>query len=129
MNLLFVRRKILNFAAEMDKKEIYKDRIDDILIKGKGYLAPNFSAQQLAERLGISIFALSRLLKATYGMSYSDIVHTYRIQDAVQYLKDRRFALYSMDDIGTMVGFRNRQSFFAAFKKATGTTPDKFRHT
>ena len=62
-------------------------------------------------------------------MSYSDIVHTYRIQDAVRYLKDRRFALYSMDDIGTMVGFRNRQSFFAAFKKATGTTPDKFRHT
>ena len=111
----------------MDKLETYKERIDAILIRGKGYLAPDFSAQQLAEEMGISAFALSRLLKTIYGMSYSDIVHTYRIQDAMRHLKDKRFAPYSIDDIGAMVGFKNRQSFFSAFKKATGTTPEKFR--
>jgi len=116
-----------NFANEMEKLESYKESIDAILIKGKGYLAPDFSAQQLAERLGISAFTLSRLLKAIYGVSYSDIVHAHRIQDATRHLKDKRFAPYSVDDIGMMVGFKNRQSFFTAFKKVTGTTPDKFR--
>ena len=116
-----------NFANEMEKLESYKESIDAILIKGKGYLAPDFSAQQLAERLGISAFTLSRLLKAIYGVSYSDIVHAHRIQDATRHLKDKRFAPYSVDDIGMMVGFKNRQSFFTAFKKLTGMTPDKFR--
>ena len=111
----------------MEKLETYKESIDAILIKGKGYLVPDFSAQQLAERLGISAFTLSRLLKAIYGVSYSDIVHAHRIQDATRYLKDKRFAPYSVDDIGMMVGFKNRQSFFTAFKKLTGMTPDKFR--
>ena len=115
------------FANEMEKLETYKESIDAILIKGKGYLAPDFSAQQLAERLGLSAFTLSRLLKAIYGVSYSDIVHAHRIQDATRHLKDKRFAPYSVDDIGMMVGFKNRQSFFTAFKKLTGMTPDKFR--
>ena len=57
LDFIVVLQIILNFAAEMDKKEIYKDSIDDILIKGKGYLEPDFSAQQLAEQLGISAFA------------------------------------------------------------------------
>ena len=111
----------------MGKQESYKESIDAILIKGKGYLEPDFSAQQLAEQLGISAFTLSRLLKTIYGMSYSDIVHAHRIQDATKHLKDKRFAPYSIDDIGMIVGFKNRQSFFTAFKKATGTTPEKFR--
>ena len=111
----------------MGKQESYKESIDAILIKGKGYLEPDFSAQQLAERLGISAFTLSRLLKAISGKSYSDIVHAHRIQDATRHLKDKRFAPYSVDDIGMMVGFKNRQSFFTAFKKLIGMTPDKFR--
>ncbi len=129
LDFIVVLQIILNFVAEMDKLETHKERIDAILIRGKGYLAPDFSAQQLAEEMGISAFALSRLLKTIYGMSYSDIVHTYRIQDAMRHLKDKRFAPYSIDDIGAMVGFKNRQSFFSAFKKATGTTPEKFRQT
>ena len=129
LDFIVVLQIILNFVAEMDKLETYKERIDAILIRGKGYLAPDFSAQQLAEEMGISAFALSRLLKTIYGMSYSEIVHTYRIQDAMRHLKDKRLAPYSIDDIGAMVGFKNRQSFFSAFKKATGTTPEKFRQT
>lgn len=116
-------------GVEMDKQAKYKEGIEAILIKEKGYLAHEFSAQQLAERIGISAFALSRLLKATYGMSYANLVHTYRIQDAMHHLKDKRFAPYSIDDIGAMVGFKNRQSFFTAFKKVTGITPEKFRST
>ena len=45
----------------------------------------------------------------------------------MRHLKDKRFAPYSIDDIGLMVGFRNRQSFFSAFKKVSGTTPEKYR--
>lgn len=111
----------------MEKRDLYKESIETILIKEKRYLVPDFSARKLAEQIGISAFALSRFLKTAYGKSYTDFVHTYRIQDAMRHLKNKRFNPYSIDDIGVMVGFKNRQSFFSAFKKVTGTTPEKFR--
>lgn len=111
----------------MDKANTYKDLIEEILIRGKRYRDPDFSARKLAEALGVSSFQLSRIIKATYGISYADIVHSFRIQDAMRHLKDKRFTPYSIDDIGLMVGFRNRQSFFSAFKKVSGTTPEKYR--
>lgn len=107
----------------------YKAQIDRILIKEKRYKDASFSANRLAEELGIPVYKLSKILKATYGMSYTDIVHTYRIQDATRHLKDRKFAPYTVDDIGAFVGFGNRQSFFNAFKRMTGTTPDFYRKT
>lgn len=111
----------------MENRGNYKNSIYSLLIKGKGYRDPNFSAKILAERLGISSYTLSRLLRTHYEMTYSELVHAYRIRDAIAHLEDRRLAPYSIDDIGRMVGFKNRQSFFASFKKATGTTPEKYR--
>ncbi|MBR0046069.1 MAG: AraC family transcriptional regulator [Bacteroidaceae bacterium] len=111
----------------MDGKNNHKEQIDRILISGKAYCDPDFSAAKLAELIGVTVFQLSRILRKEYGTSYPHIVHTHRILDAKRHLKDKRYAPYSIDDIGALVGFKNRQSFFAAFKKATGTTPEKFR--
>lgn len=107
----------------------YKAQIDRILIAEKKYGDPEFSATRLAEELGVSTYKLSRILKTEYGMTFHDIVHAYRIRNAMRYLKDRRFTPYSVDDIGEMVGFGNRQSFFSAFRKVTGTTPERFRQS
>lgn len=111
----------------MDKKDTHKKLIDALLIRKKRYSDPNFSAKQLGEELGVSASQLSRILKNEYAMGYTDIVHFYRIQDAMHHLKDKRFAPYSIDDIGALVGFKNRQSFFSAFRKVSGTTPEKYR--
>ncbi len=111
----------------MDSSVHYKTRIDTTLIKGKKYRDPDFSAQTLAEMLEVSASKLSRIIKDGYGMTYTDIVHSCRVQDAKRYLKDARMLPYSVDDIGVLVGFKNRQSFFNAFRKATGTTPERFR--
>ncbi|MCH5312685.1 MAG: AraC family transcriptional regulator, partial [Prevotella sp.] len=86
-----------------------------------------FSAGNLAEMRGVSVWNLSRIVKKEYGKRYAEIVHEYRIKDAMIYLRDKRFETYSVYDIGAMVGFGNRQSFFWAFKKVAGMTPEKYR--
>lgn len=104
-----------------------KGKIDEILIRGKRYRDPRFSAGELAEMLGVSGWKLSRIVRKEYGMGYAEVVHGYRIKEAMRHLRDRRFAAYSVDDIGEMVGFGNRQSFFSAFKKIVGMTPERYR--
>jgi AraC-like DNA-binding protein len=104
-----------------------KERIDELLIRQKKYRDGDYSQRKLAEELGISPFVLSRTLRQAYGMTYAQLVHKYRIRDAMRYLKSAKKQEYTIDDIGLLVGFGNRQSFYTAFKQETGMTPERFR--
>ena len=42
-------------------------------------------------------------------------------------LTDKRYADKNVEEISTMVGFANRQSFYAAFYKNVGETPNGYR--
>ena len=128
-NIFAIWRKKRNFVLTMEETKAYKNIIDHVIRVEKKYRDPDFSACKLAERLGIRSYTLSRIIKSEFGVTYTDIVHTLRVHDAMRHLKDKRFSPYTVDDIGVMVGFCNRQSFFSAFKKATGMTPEKYRLT
>lgn len=108
-----------------DKEQ--KKAINAILIKGRKYRDPDYSAQKLAEDLGISAFQLARVLKKLYGIPYSDIILPLRIKDAQKYLLNPKYDVYTIEEIGIMVGFCNKWSFFQAFKKYVGMTPNVWR--
>ena len=42
-------------------------------------------------------------------------------------LADRRYASCNMEEISDMIGFSNRQSFYASFYKLTGMTPRQYK--
>lgn len=104
-----------------------KDKINKILIKERKYRNPDFSASTLADILGIENYALSRIIKKEFGRSYSDIVLSARVNDAKKYLKNPNKDSMTVEEIGILIGFNNRSSFFTAFKKFTGETPEAYR--
>lgn len=111
-----------------DQQKLMKERIWSLLWTQKKYRDPEYSQRQLAAELGVSVFVLSRMLQQVFGLRYMELVHKWRIQDAAKYLRSPQKRRYTVDDIGVLVGFKNRQSFFSAFKKETGTTPEQFRN-
>lgn len=110
-----------------NKDKELKNAIDSILIKKRKYRDPDFSARKLAEELGTNQFQLSRDLKRIYGMAYSDIILPLRIKEAKKQLINPKRASYSVEDIGVLVGFNNKWSFFQAFRKYTDTTPNEWK--
>ena len=42
-------------------------------------------------------------------------------------LKDDKYAALTMEDISSMVGFANRQSFYAAFYRFEGVNPRQYK--
>lgn len=106
----------------------WRREISRVLYKQRKYRDLDYSAAQLASELGLSVSALSRILSRVFDRSYADLVNSKRVEDAMKYLCDVRKSGYTVDDIGVLVGFRNRQSFFSAFKKYTGTTPQRLRN-
>jgi YesN/AraC family two-component response regulator len=106
--------------------ELY-DKIMEIVVIRKKYRDPNFSAKDLAKELKTNTRYLSAVVNSRFGMNYSCLLNEYRVKDALHLLVDKRYADKNVEEISAMVGFANRQSFYAAFYKNVGETPNGYR--
>ncbi len=106
--------------------ELY-DRILNIVVVQKKYKDPNYSAKDLAKELNTNTRYLSAVINSRFGMNYSCLLNEYRVKDAAHYLTDKRYEDKNVEEISAMVGFANRQSFYAAFYKNMGETPNSYR--
>ena len=106
--------------------ELY-DKIINIVVVQKKYRDPDYSAKMLEKELETNTRYLSAVINSRFGMNYSCLLNEYRIREALHLLTDKRYAAKNIEDISTMVGFANRQSFYAAFYKIMGETPNGYR--
>jgi AraC-like DNA-binding protein len=106
--------------------ELY-DKILNIVVVQKKYKDPNYSAKELAKELNTNTRYLSAVINSRFGMNYSCLLNEYRVKDAAHYLADKRYEDKNVEEISAMVGFANRQSFYAAFYKNIGETPNGYR--
>jgi AraC-like DNA-binding protein len=60
-------------------------------------------------------------------MNYTQFVNKHRIDEAMSLIVDKRYQDQNVAEIGDMVGFANRQSFYASFFRFTGITPRQYR--
>lgn len=106
--------------------ELY-DKIMNIIVIQKKYRDPDYSAKDLAKELQTNTRYLSAVVNSRFNMNYSCLLNEYRIKEAMHLLVDRRYVDKNVEGISTMVGFANRQSFYAAFYKYVGITPREYR--
>lgn len=108
----------------MDELE---ERINNIIIIKKKYKDKDYSAKRLAEDLNTNTRYISAVVNVRFHMNYTSYVNKYRIQEAMSLLVDKRYQDLNMEDISDMVGFSNRQSFYASFYKINGITPREYK--
>ncbi len=103
------------------------NRIMDYVGTKKMYKEKTYSAKRLALDIGTNTRYVSAVLNVRFGMNYTSFVNRYRVSEAMQLLKDERYRDLTMEDISSMVGFANRQSFYAAFYRFEGITPRQYK--
>lgn len=106
--------------------ELYQKIVEIVIVKKK-YKDPNFSSKDLAKQLQTNTRYLSAVVNSRFGMNYSCLLNEYRIKDALRLLADKKNNDKNVEEISTMVGFANRQSFYAAFYRIIGETPSAYR--
>ena len=128
-----------NLREKKEKKAAYRDmiraeladelydKIMNLIVIQKKYKDPNYSAKDLAKELRTNTRYLSAVINSRFGMNYSCLLNEYRIKEALHLLVDKRYAEKNVEEISALVGFANRQSFYAAFYKIMGETPNGYR--
>ena len=104
-----------------------KEKILDIVVMQKKYLDTVYSARQLAEDLGTNTRYISAVVNVRFHMNYTSFINKYRIEEAMSILVDKRYQDLRIEEVSDMVGFSNRQSFYASFYKLMGITPREYR--
>ena len=83
----------------------------------------NCSIERCAEKLGTSVRTLQARLTRS-GVRFSDILEGQRIELAKDYLQQEQM---SLDEVALLLGYSEQTSFGRAFKRWTGSTPQRYR--
>jgi AraC-like DNA-binding protein len=87
---------------------------------------PGLDPVRFAERMGLSVRYLHRLLEPT-GQSFSEHLLTFRLRHAAEMLRDPGSATLRITDIAARSGFSDLSHFSRSFRKAHGDTPHGWR--
>jgi AraC-like DNA-binding protein len=136
ISILLYRKKtddlfLLNGSKNSIKKidsaeaEILIQKLESVMNEKALYKNPNLTLQDLAKEIHISSHQLSQLLNTNLGKNFTSFVNEFRIREACEIItaNDK----LTLESIGYDVGFNSKSTFFAAFKKHTGTTPSNYQ--
>ena len=104
-----------------------KEKILRIIVIQEKYKDKEYSAKQLAMDLGTNTRYVSAVINVKFNTNYSCFVNKYRIDEAMSLMVDRRYQKLTMEQISDMVGFSNRQSFYASFYRIMNMSPREYR--
>lgn len=112
-----------------DEKEYNEEllKLKKYMVEKKPFLNSSLTIQDISGDIEIPVRDLSLLINHQLGQHFYDFVNTYRIEAAMDILKDDTKSKVTILEILYEVGFNSKSSFNTAFKKHTGTTPTYYR--
>ena len=114
--------KSVEIASQIELEKKY-------VIESKPYLEPSLTIQELSKQVNIPVRDLSVLINHHINQHFFDFINEYRIQKAMQILKNPSKSKLTILEILYDVGFNSKSSFNTAFKKYTNQTPTEFRNS
>ncbi|MGL5235629.1 MAG: helix-turn-helix domain-containing protein, partial [Empedobacter falsenii] len=119
------KQKATPFLVDEKNKEV--EFLKDFMHGKEPYLDSSLTIQDLAEQVEMPVKDLSTLINLYMDKHFFDFVNEYRIEKAMQILKDPSQKELTVLEILYQVGFNSKSSFNTSFKKYTGKTPTDYR--
>jgi AraC-like DNA-binding protein len=120
----------------LEEKKIEPEILNEDLLNLKKYMTdekpfldPALTIQDISKEINVPVRELSILINHQLGQHFYDFVNTYRVENAMEILKDSSKSKVTVLEILYEVGFNSKSSFNTAFKKHTGNTPTEYRKT
>jgi AraC-like DNA-binding protein len=116
-------------ASQLDEeqKSAYLDALRSHFEGEKPYLKQDLTLREVSQQTGIPYRYVSQVVNEKLKLHFMDFVNGYRIEAAKRMLVDPEWTHLSISGIAAEAGFKSRSAFYAAFRKATGSTPGDFK--
>ncbi|AZA84358.1 AraC family transcriptional regulator [Chryseobacterium lactis] len=93
------------------------------------YTDSTLNREKVAEKLGISAGYLSQIVNIITGDNFAHYINQYRVEAVKEMISDPEYDNYNLLTMGLESGFTSKTTFYKAFKKVTGQTPNEYKNT
>ncbi|TDE42717.1 AraC family transcriptional regulator [Flavobacterium rhamnosiphilum] len=125
------KENVNNAEVKDHQNEVISAQISALkhyMIEKEPFLDPSLTIQELSNQIDIPVRDLSVLINHHIDQHFFDFVNEYRIQKAMNILKDQSKSQLTVLEILYEVGFNSKSSFNTSFKKHTNLTPTAYRN-
>lgn len=93
------------------------------------YTDSTLNREKVAEKLGISAGYVSQIVNTITGDNFAHYINQYRVEAVKEMIADPEYDNYNLLTMGLEAGFTSKTTFYNAFKKVTGQTPNEYKNT
>lgn len=109
-----------------DRGEKYYGELVRFMEERKPFLDENLTLKQLADETDIPFYHLSRIINEYARKNFCDFINGYRVDEVKRMLVEEQNNMTVLN-IAFHCGFNSKSAFNAAFRRASGTTPLRYR--
>lgn len=130
LDLPLQNAKYKNSSLNSNTIEGYKKAIINAMETDKLFTNENLSLQTFSESVNIPKHYISEILNVHLKTNFQDFVNQYRVEEFIRLYSKSENNHFSILGIATSVGFKNKSTFNANFKKIKGVSPTEYKqHT
>ncbi|MFB3390332.1 helix-turn-helix domain-containing protein [Flavobacterium sp. LAR06] len=129
-NLQIVDNSTLQECREsITADNLYFQKLELLCKEQHIYTDSTLNREKVAEKLGISAGYVSQIINTITGDNFANYINQYRVEAVKEMISNSEYENYNLLTMGLESGFTSKTTFYKAFKKVTGQTPNEYKNT
>jgi AraC-like DNA-binding protein len=124
---LFEKEPANAFELSPEKRTVLKQSLLKLLEKDEIFKDPELNSEKVRAMLATNRTYLSRIINQDMDTSFYNLVNTYRLNKAVELMKDPQHQNTPLKIIADICGFKSLSAFSTFFKQTYGITPTEWQ--
>ncbi len=111
----------------IEKKKEIEDTLVRFVPENKPYLNPDLKLSDLAKMIDCAPHDISQVINQNLNQTFYSFINAYRIEAVKARMTDPSYAKYTLLAIAQQCGYSSKTSFYRAFRKLTGQSPQEYQ--
>ncbi|SIT18283.1 helix-turn-helix domain-containing protein [Belliella pelovolcani] len=119
-----IKESLPTGVSELDLLTV-KKRMEYLLDEG-AFLENGISLATFSKQMGLSPKIISMVIHRYFEKGFNELINCYRVRYAIAEIQNGYLDDYTIDSLSEKAGFNSRITFFNAFKKEVGYSPNEY---
>lgn len=117
------------YRESITADNLYFQKLELLCKEQHIYTDSTLNREKVAEKLGISAGYVSLIINTITGDNFANYINQYRVEAVKEMISNSEYENYNLLAMGLESGFTSKTTFYKAFKKVTGQTPNEYKNT
>ncbi|MEG2101297.1 MAG: helix-turn-helix transcriptional regulator, partial [Flavobacterium sp.] len=117
------------YRESITADNLYFQKLELLCKEQHIYTDSTLNREKVAEQLGISAGYVSLIINTITGDNFANYINNYRVEAVKEMISNSDYENYNLLAMGLESGFTSKTTFYKAFKKVTGQTPNEYKNT